>query len=163
MNNSLTHSKSQRFRRFNTPDAVESIKIIVFSIANLKLALRIQSVYKVLSQTPVHGSGRNNVGIAHIGDLSVTVVDLERQLFQSSSTEETPLAGYLIIAQNTRGEPYGIPVTAVPTLMDIPLSSISVLPESYRNADILGIASHICQITGAQTAMTIFLLDLDRL
>ena len=162
MTNTLIKSTSS-FKHFNTRDAVASLKVLVFAIDNLKLALRIENVYKVLNQTPVYGSGFNGVGIAHVGDREVTVVDLHRRLFQSSITNEASKAGYLIIAQNTQGELYGIPVAVVPALMEIPLSSIRVLPESYRHANILGFASHVAVIPKVEAPLTIFLLDVDQL
>ena len=159
MNNTLV----KVFKHSNTNNAVASLKVVVFSIGNLNFALHIKTVYKVLNQTPVYSSGLNNVGIAHVGDRSVIVVDLHRWLFQSSITNDQSEASYLIIAQNSQGELYGIPVAAIPALREIPLSSIRVLPESYRNADILGIASHVAVIPQVEVPLTIFLLDVEQL
>lgn len=128
MKNTLIKSKSSSLRQSNTRDAVASLKVVVFEMGNLKLALRIESVYKVLNHTPVYGSGVNGVGIANVGDHEVIVVELHRRFFAAKGS-------YLIIVQNSKGELYGIPLIAVPVLMAIPLSSIQVLPESYRNAD----------------------------
>lgn len=163
MTNTLVNVKSHTFKHSNTHNAVASLKVVVFGIGNLNFALHIKTVYKVLNQTPVYSSGLNNVGIAHVGDYEVIVVDLHRWLFQSSITNEQSKAGYLIIAQNTQGELYGIPVVGVPALREIPLSSIRVLPESYRNADILGIASHVAVIPQVEVPLTIFLLDVEQL
>lgn len=147
----------------NTRDAVASLKVVAFVIGNLNFALRIETVYKVLNQTPVYGSGLNSVGIAHIGDREVIVVDLHRQLFQSSISNGASKGDYLIIAQSSRGELYGIPVAIVPALMEIPLSIVRVLPESYRHADTLGFASHVAVIPQVEAPLTIFLLDVEQL
>lgn len=162
MTNTLIKSTSN-FKQINTRDAVASLKVLVFAIGNLKLALHIKNVYKVLNQTPVYGSGLNGVGIAHVGDREVTVVDLNQRLFQCSITNLASNAGYLIIFQNTQGELYGIPVAVVPALMAVPMSSIRVLPESYRHADILGFASHVAVIPQVEAPLTIFLLDVEQL
>lgn len=156
MKNTLIQSKSSSLRQSNTRDAVASLKVVVFEMGNLKLALRIESVYKVLNHTPVYGSGVNGVGIANVGDHEVIVVELHRRFFAAKGS-------YLIIVQNSKGELYGIPLIAVPVLMAIPLSSIQVLPESYRNADLLAIATHVCHIPQAETPLTIFLLDVEQL
>lgn len=161
MKNTLIKAKSS-FKQFNTPNAVASLKVLVFSIGNLKLAWRIENLYKVVNQTTVYGSGLNGVGIAYVGDREVTVVDLHRRLFQSTITNEASKAGYLIIAQNTQEQLYGIPVAVVPALMEVPLSSIRVLPESYRHADILGFASHVAVIAQVEAPLTIFLLDVEQ-
>ncbi len=162
MKNTLIKSQSS-FKQSNTRDAVASLKVVVFAMGNLNLALRIENVYKVLNQTAVYGTGSNGLGIAHIDDREVIVVDLYRRLFEFSVINEASKKGYLIIAQNTKGELYGIPVAVVPALMEVPLSSIRVLPESYRHADILGFANHVCHITQEEQPLTIFLLDVEQL
>jgi len=156
MKNTLVKSKAPGLRQSNTRDAAASLKIVVFEMGNLKLALRIESVYKVLNHIPVYGSGVNGVGIANVGDRSVTVVELHRRFFAAKGS-------YLIIVQNSKGELYGIPVTAVPALREVPLSSIRVLPPSYRDADIISSATHVCHIEQAEAPLTIFMLDVDLL
>ncbi|NES01156.1 MAG: chemotaxis protein CheW, partial [Symploca sp. SIO1B1] len=44
-----------------------------------------------------------------------------------------------------------------------PLSQIRILPESYRRADTLDIASHVAVINQAGVALTVFLLDVELL
>lgn len=137
------------------------LKVLVFSMDSLNLALRIESVYKVLNAMPIYGIGVNGVGIVHMGDREVTVLDLRQRLFQSPRTNDNLSGGYLIVVQNTKGELYGLPTETVPTLMDVPLSSIRILPESFRHADALGIASHVAVISQSEMTFTLFLLDSD--
>ena len=47
--------------------------------------------------------------------------------------------------------------------MEIALSYVRVLPDSYRNADIFGFATHVAVIPAMETPTTIFLLDVDQL
>ena len=55
-------------------------------------------------------------------------------------------------------------VTETPILMDIPISEIRTIPNTYRHADTLGIASHVAVMSQKnETAQTIFILDLERL
>ena len=155
MKNTLTSSPPS-LKQSKTRDAVASLKVIVFEMGSLKLALRIETVYKVLNQIPVYGSGINGATIARVGDRDVTVVELHRRFF-------APRGNYLTIVQNSKGELYGIPVVAVPVLMAVPLSSIQVLSESYRHSDLLEIATHVCHIPQEETPLTIFLLDVEQL
>jgi len=161
MNSTTLHQHPADFNELETSRATPSIKVLVFSIGSVNLGLRIESVYKVLNSTQVFGSGLNWVGVAHIGDREVTVLDLQRRLFPSHRSNGNLEGGYLIVIQNTEGELSGIPVETVPALMDVPLSTIRVLPESFRHADTLGIASHVAVIPQAETTMTLFLLDID--
>lgn len=163
MKDTIINSKSLSFKQSNTRNAVASLKVVVFEMGSLKLALRIDTIYKVLNQAQVYGIGLNGLGIAHVGDREVTVVDLHRQLFQSSIINEASKKSYLLVVQNSAGELYGIPVAVVPALIEIPLSSIQVLPQSYRHANILGMATHFCYISQEEAPLTIFMLDVDKL
>ena len=80
MKNTLVKS-SDASMQASRSDRIASVKMIVFTVGTFNLALPIEIVYKVLNQIPVYGSGLNGVGIAHVGDLEVTVIDLHRQLF----------------------------------------------------------------------------------
>lgn len=146
-----------------SPMTQKSIKLIVFEIGNLNLALPIESVYKVLNYTPIYGSGINQVGITHVGEFEVTVVDLHQRFFKSSQTSEYFTGGYLVLVKNTTGELYGIPVADTPVLMEVQLSQIRVIPESYRRADTLDVASHVAVIPQETASLTVFLLDVDLL
>lgn len=159
MKNALIKSKSGSVQPAQSHESAASVKMIVFTVGNFELALPIEIVHKVLNQIPVYGSGLNGVGIAHVGDLEVTVIDLHRQLFQTSIINEAGKKGYLLVIHTKDAELYGIPVSSVPVLMDLPMSSIRVLPESYRNGDILGIATHVCYLPNEDPPMTIFLVN----
>jgi purine-binding chemotaxis protein CheW len=67
------------------------------------------------------------------------------------------------MVKNTIGELYGIPVADSPLLIEVPLSRIRVLPESYRRANTLDLASHVAVIPQEGAPLTVFLLDVDRL
>ncbi|MGK7872471.1 MAG: chemotaxis protein CheW [Xenococcaceae cyanobacterium] len=139
------------------------LKLVVFSVGSLNLALQIESVQKVINYRTVYSSGLNHMGVAHLKDREITVIDLHKRLFKSSQTRESDSGGYFIIAKNSIGEQFGILVTETPTLIDVPLSKIRALPESYRRADTLEIASHVSVIPQESASLTVFLLDADRL
>lgn len=160
--NTLVKSKSS-FKQSNNTNTVEAMRIIVFTIGNVKLALPIEAVVKVVNQAAVYGNSLEGVGIAQVGDREVTVIDMQQQLFRSSLLNEASQARYLIVVQNTEGELFGIPVALVPTLMQVPFSSIRVLPNSYRHAEILRSATHVCHVPQEETPLTIFLLDVNQL
>lgn len=163
MKSALIKSRANTSRQANNQEAVNSLKVIMFEMGDVKLALPIQSVAKVMPQTVVYGSGLHGVGIAHLGDREVSVVDLHKRLFKSTSINNASNNSYLMIVKNRQSELYGIPVGSIPTLMEIALSCIRVLPDSYRNADIFGFATHVAVIPAMETPMTIFLLDVDQL
>ena len=147
----------------NTSDQTNSlIKLMVFEIGKLTLALPILQVQKVVKQNKVHGSGLSHVNLTHLAEQEVAIVDLHQKLFGVSLTQ-AEATGYFIISKNIAGEPLGIVVSQAPTLIDVSVEQIRVLPDSYRRADTLGIASHVAIILQNDATSTIFILDLSRL
>ena len=139
-----------------------NVELIVFSIGSLNLALPIKSVYKVSNYTPISGSGVGVVGVTRVDDQEVTVIDLYRRFFKANPGEYST-GGYLVQVLNTTGELYGIPVAETPVLMEVSLSLIRVLPQSYRYSDTLDLASHVAVIPQDAASLTIFLLDITQL
>ncbi|AFZ19708.1 chemotaxis protein CheW [Allocoleopsis franciscana] len=163
MNNLLLHLQSGEPELSRTRKITSLVKLIVFNIGRLNLALRIESVYKVVNHTSTYGSGLKAVGITHLGEGEITVVDLHQRFFNASQISESNLSSYLIVVQNITGELYGIPVNETPALMEVSRGMIRVLPESYRRSDTLDVASHVAVIPQNETSITIFVLDVDRL
>ncbi len=163
MNNQLIKVQSSTSLVSQTRQAASFLKLIVFGMGGLNLALRIESVYKVVNHTSTYSSGLGAVGITHLGEGEITVVDLHRRFFKSRQIGSSNSSGYLVVVQNSTGELYGIPIAETPALMEVPLEMIRVLPESYRRADTLDVASHVAVIPQDKTPLTVFLLDVNRL
>ena len=137
-----------------------TIELLVFEIGQLTLALPILQVQKVVKRQRVHGSGLSHVNLAHLSDGEIAVVDLHQKLFGVSLSQSEK--GYFIITKNVRKEPLAIAVAQSPNLINVPLDRIRLLPDSYRRADTLEIASHVTVISQEEQTTTIFILDLDR-
>lgn len=161
MNNLLIQSPPNNTPLSQARQVTPSFKLIVFTMSGLNLALRIETVYKVVNHTPVYSSGLSHVGVAHLSEREVTVLDLYWRFFKKSQQNEFHADGYLIIVRTTTDELYGIPVAQTPVLLEVPLTLIRALPESYRCADTLGIASHVAIIPQETEPLTVFLLDVD--
>ncbi|MBE9130241.1 MULTISPECIES: chemotaxis protein CheW [unclassified Coleofasciculus] len=163
MNSNLVNSQSDEFQQTKPEKAPSILKLIVFIIGNLNLALPIESVYKVLNRTPVYGSGIKQVGVSHIDNQEITVLDLYQRFFKSEQPSDSEQRGYLVTVQSKMGELYGIPVTDTPILMDVPLSAVRLLPESYRRSETVDIARHVAVIPQDSASLTVFLLDTELL
>ncbi|MGB7442464.1 MAG: chemotaxis protein CheW [Coleofasciculaceae cyanobacterium] len=144
-------------------EQVQSLKLIVFALERLNLAFPVTYVEKVIRQKQVQGSGINQFGIANLNEQQVTVIDLYRKVFKTEQSSNYFIDGYLVIVKNSKDELYGVAVEKAPVLMDVPLSKIRVLPESYRRLDTLDIASHVAVIPQETETLTVFLLDVDLL
>lgn len=141
------------------------IKLLVFNIGALTLALPILQVQKVIRHNQVHGSGLSHANLTHVGDQEITIVDLHQKLFKTSLSSPSSTSGYFVISKEVTGEPLGIMVSESPSLIDVTTTQVRLIPESYRQADTLEIASHVAVIPQTETkaAQTIFILDLNRL
>ena len=138
-------------------------KFLVFSVGKLNLALSVTIVEKILNYTAIHSSGTTATGIVHLENRSVTVIDLYQRLFNIKQANVSHAKQFLILAKNSQNESFGIVINETPTLFDVSLSQIRVLPASYRQNDTLNIASHVMIIPYKEDSLTVFLLDCDRL
>lgn len=135
---------------------IDTLRLIVMSFGKLTLACRIETLYKVVNQSQIHSSGLGYTGVTHIDNHAVVVVDLHQKLFNVSIPDK-PV--YFVIVRPRTGELVAIPVTTSPNLIDIQREQIRVLPESYRQSDTLGIASHVALISHQDETLTTFILD----
>lgn len=144
--------------------ATKTLRVLTFPTGNLTLSVSIESVYRVLSKVPVYGSGERGVGVAHLEDYELTVFDLEYQLFTQkteTSIESSPKS-HIIVVQS-QSEVVGLLVKQAPTLMNLPLDRVRLLPASYRKADTLSFCSHVAVLEEKEGTVTVFLLDVERL
>ena len=157
---------SQQFSNIPPSNALPSeptFELVIFPIGKLNLALKIESVYKVANYEPMSGGELGYIGVTYIDDQEITVVNLYQRLFKSRQSDELPESKRLLIVQNSKGELCGIPIVDTPKLIEVPQSQIRGLPEAYRRADTLEIASHVAVIPQADTKLTLFVVDVDQL
>ena len=163
MNNSPVSRRVSNIQLFVPQPSEPSIELVIFTIGKLNLALLIESVYKVANYKPIDGSGLGYVGVAQVDDQQITVINLYLRLFKAQQSDDSPPSNRLLIVQNSSQELVGIPVADTPKLIEIPLSQVRSLPAAYRRADTLEIASHVAVISQAETKLTLFVVDVDRL
>ncbi|MDR9405516.1 MAG: chemotaxis protein CheW [Halothece sp. Uz-M2-17] len=141
-----------------------TVRVVTFPVGSLTLAVPIQSVYRVLSEITIHGSGERGVGVAHLEDYELTVFDLEYHLFINhiKNSVNNVTKNHVIVVQSQQ-EVVGLQVKAAPTLRNLPRDRVRVLPPSYRKADTLNFCSHVAILEETEATLTIFLLDVERL
>ena len=155
-----------KFKIINTSKEKNSqinttLKLVVFSLGQLNVAFSIDNIQKVINYTHVYGSGLTDMGITHLDNQEITVVDIHKRLYKKSLVLEENQEKFLVVAKNTDGEIFATIALETPSLIDVSLSDIRVLPESYRQADTLAIASHVIVIPQENKNLTVFLLDID--
>ena len=144
------------------PSDNSSVKLLVFKIGKLTLALPISQVQKVIKYQDVDGSGLSHANQIYFGRQPITVVDLHQQF--GVSRHPTSLAkGYFTVGKTTTGKLLGIAVSSSPSIVDVPSDRIRAIPEAYRRANSLRVASHVAIIVQSETPLTILILDLEQL
>ncbi|BFM39000.1 chemotaxis protein CheW [Synechocystis sp. LKSZ1] len=138
-------------------------KFLLFTLGKLHLALPIDQVVRILNYATVHGSGTTATGIIHLEDRSVTVIDLGQRLLHRSQLPSAVTKQFLILAKNRLGEEFALVVPETPTLIDVAVEQMRILPDSYRQNDTLNCASHVMVIPQPGQSLTVFLLDPDAL
>ncbi len=142
----------------------QKIKLLVFPIDNLNAGLHVDTVQKVVNYSTIYSSGLNHYGVVNFDDQEITVIDLHKRLFNTPQSFNETEKKYLLLALNSINETFGVVIKETPSLYDVNLSNIRVLPASYRQADTLKIASHVTVIPQEnQQDLTIFILDPDEL
>ncbi len=140
--------------------AQNQVKLVVFPMGRLMLALPMSGISRVINMPEVQSSGLHAVGVTTVGNTQLMIVDLHRQLFEVSAPPHQGKSGYLVIMPTPGGYPIGIPIAQTPILVDVPTTDIRALPDAYRRADTLSIASHITRITTETgEVQSVFLLD----
>ncbi|MEN9257711.1 MAG: chemotaxis protein CheW [Gloeomargarita sp. SRBZ-1_bins_9] len=133
------------------------MKVLYFPVGSLQVGWPLTQVQKVIPYPTVYSSGQRPIGLAHFEQQEVIVLDLHQYLFgQPNASPPTHLT-----VVRSGGELYGVPCSGIPALMEVAPPEIQPLPPTYRQADTLGLASHV--IRRSEEPLTVFLLDSQRL
>ncbi|WP_287129499.1 hypothetical protein [Candidatus Cyanaurora vandensis] len=136
------------------------LKILVLAIGEINLGLRIEQVHRVMVHPAVFGQKGERLGVTEVDAQAVTVVDVQRQIAPHLVAVQP---SYLVLGRGRGGELYGLPLALAPILVEVPLTQVRALPDSYRRNERLGIASHVAIVQHEEQNLTLFLVDLDRL
>ncbi len=136
-------------------------KLILFQLSITHvfyLAIPIQQVYKILKPTSIYGSGRTAISLTHVAEREVIVLDLHRHFYH----DPQPDPAYLLIVEGKQ-DLMGIPLPSEPLLIEVPTPSIRIIPERFRQIDILGLAHHVVQVSMEQESLNTFIVNRDAL
>ncbi|PLS69712.1 MAG: hypothetical protein CV045_00560 [Cyanobacteria bacterium M5B4] len=136
-------------------DNNDLLRLVLFDVWGYWLALPIASVIKVIPCPPVISSNHQGIGLINLGHTCISVVDLHFRFSQKPLESKQ----FLILTFSQRREVFGIPTDRVPGMVEVPLENIVPLPSSYRQVDILGLASHMAVLEQEQESISIYLLD----
>lgn len=153
----------------------EICRAVVFAVANHYLALPLTSVLKVVPRSMVQHNSSENQPLVYLENQPLALLNLHACLAalpgssaaiaatRSASLSSSGLSGQLFLIAGLAGYPqWAIPVDQPPTLMELPLSTVRLLPPAYRQ-QIHNIACHVAVLSDSQESqelLTLLLLNL---
>ncbi|MDJ0729312.1 MAG: hypothetical protein QNJ33_04890 [Crocosphaera sp.] len=158
-----------------------TLRVLVFRVSATSLsneedylfALPVEGVLKVVSCPPINWAMDTGLGMSDLGSENVTTLDLRREflLGNSKTLEDARVSTvsncypFLILLKTRTEERFGIPVTGLPLLSDIPLSTIRPVSLSYRQVAKINFASHMAILPQAEEKkpIKIFLLGMSNI
>ncbi|WP_257209609.1 chemotaxis protein CheW, partial [Nostoc linckia] len=162
------------FKRLSgTVSESDSLRVVVFAIADYLFALPVGAVLKVIACPPISSTVESGIGMVDLGAQTITIVDLRQkfisqlqaqQTHQVLSAVETP-GRFLLLTQTRTGEICGIPVDKPPALIDIPLEAVRPVPWSYRQVAELNFVSHmaVLSVTPNEEPLKVLLLGMNQI
>lgn len=139
------------------------LRVILFSINQIQMALPISVVLKVITCPPVTPSTQDGLGIIDLGDQTITAISLFHRLCPQDRPQ--PLQRrFVILTQTHLQEICGILVDTPPNLLEIRLDMVRPLPSTYRQSDPLGmISSHVAVLSqDDREPLQIYLLGMEQ-
>jgi chemotaxis signal transduction protein len=166
----LTSSLLPKRLSGNTDDDDDSIRTIVFSLADIEqtsmaqylFAMPVEAVDKAIVYPTDRAMLKDGIGMINLGEQTLTIVDL-RHKFTSIDPQQDS-SKFLILFHTQSGELCGLPVQDAPVLLDIAPTTIRSIPLAYREVNQLSFVSHMAivpQEDGAEP-LQILLLGLNQ-
>jgi hypothetical protein len=134
-------------------------KAIAFSVSGYWLALPLASVTRVLPMPESALFSQSDRGFNRIDGYPTVLLDLHPIFSRLRYGKADTKSQFLAIARLDGNTLCAIPIDDPPTLLDIPLTEVGLLPLTYRQS-LDRVSSHIVNVSQNGTTMTIFLLDL---
>jgi purine-binding chemotaxis protein CheW len=143
----------------------ERCRAVVFAIAGHFLALPLTAVVKVVSAAAASHLPSAQPSLIYLDNQPITLLNLQPCLsaVATSHASVQPLLypGQFLLIASDQEQLFAISLNQVPTLMELPLSVVRLLPKTYRQS-IQNIAFHVAVLTHETQTQTILLLDLQQ-
>jgi purine-binding chemotaxis protein CheW len=146
--------------------AGETCRSIVFTIANHWLALPLAAVLKIMTTKAIPLNEIGGQSLIYLDQDPITLVNLHPVLSgvlaSSSTSPANVISGQFLLITGLYGYPqWAIPVDEAPTLLELPLDSVRLLPNTYRES-IHNLACHVAVLSNRDLTPTVLLLNLQQ-
>lgn len=150
------------------PKSTETCKAIIMKIAGHLLAIPVSTVFKIIRSSSYNSSNVGTNKLVHLEEQTLPIINLHELLTKvkpSNNLEDRNRSStddeFLVLVKSNQGNLSAIVVDEPPTLMNLPLENVYLLPANEQN-NINNIASHIAVVPFEQSNITIFLLDIEQ-
>ena len=127
-----------------TIEKAATIELIIFDIGKVSFGIPMTKIDRVITKATFDKDFEI--------ESEIEILDLHHRLFASSIGNPTE-----IVILNT-DRLYAIPIDSTPTLIDVPLDRLRIIPAEFRTNNPLGIASHLAIFSTSNAELTIFIL-----
>ncbi|MDZ8240494.1 MAG: chemotaxis protein CheW [Nostoc sp. ChiQUE01a] len=151
----------------------DSLRVVVFAIADYLFALPVGAVLKVIPCPPISSTVESGIGMVDLGTQTIAIVDLRQKFISQVQAQQgdqvlssVDASGrFLLLTQTRTGEICGIPVDKPPALIDIPLEVVRLVPWSYRQVAELNCISHMAVLSVApnEEPLKVLLLGMNQI
>jgi hypothetical protein len=139
---------------------VSSIRVLLAPLKNLWVAIPMTAVRKIMRTADVLSPGKSLPQYIQVDDLATKVINLYEQIYGSMNPDPE---SHLVALEMPDGQGFSIPLTKLPTILDIDTTTIRSIPADYRDLYLLDVASHITLLQQGKTEITVFLIDPEKL
>jgi chemotaxis signal transduction protein len=153
-----------RYRRFTASQTETIHQMVGFRLYQEWFALPINAIQKIIPLGKVYGDPKaTGISLTNYEGRELLVVDVGHQIFgnaPSLNLDETEQR-FLAVLTNLKGESIGLPIDSAPSVLRVPESALTTLPETYiKQGNINCISSRMIQMSDRPP---LFLLDPDLL
>ncbi|MDZ8082692.1 MAG: chemotaxis protein CheW [Nostoc sp. DcaGUA01] len=151
----------------------DSLRVVVFAIADYLFALPVGAVLKVIPCPPISSTVESGIGMVDLGTQTIAIVDLRQKFIPQVQAQQghqvlssVDASGrFLLLTQTRTGEICGFPVDKPPALIDIPLEAVRLVPWSYRQVAELNCISHMAVLSVApnEEPLKVLLLGMNQI
>jgi chemotaxis signal transduction protein len=148
----------------NTSTVVLEEKYITFKICDYLLALPVNSVFKVTICPPQFSQTLQNSKLAQMGQRTVMLINLYSYLCTNYNQHQPSdnLGRFLIVAQGSNGEFYGILADTPPSMLSICNTSTQPVPQTFHSIGLPTWVSKIAIVEQKGEPTTILMLDINK-
>jgi hypothetical protein len=141
-------------------EKIATQQVVVAPFRNLWMAIPMSLTRKIVRLSDLLQPGEALPETITIDHWSPKVFDLHQHIY--GNPPQTPDT-HIVVVELAPGEVFAVPMAQLPTIIKLETAQLKPIPNSYRDLYLLEIASHITVLMNDDEAVSVFLVDGDKL